>query len=141
LNHRLWDSPSEAVIRNERRETRKDMRNNFENLTVYHRSLEVAVKIMKVIDDVRPFRLAEQIISSSISIPSNIAEGSERGSSKDFIRFLEYSSGSASELITQLTIISKAEKKINLDLPELILELNEINAMLRGLIKSLQHKV
>lgn len=96
---------------------------------------------MKVIDDVRPFRLAEQIVSSSISIPSNIAEGSERGSTKDFIRFLEYSSGSASELITQLTIISKAEKKINLDLPELIHELNEINAMLRGLINSLQHKV
>jgi four helix bundle protein len=66
---------------------------------------------MRVIDDIRPYRLAEQIISSSISIPSNIAEGSERGSAKDFIRFLEYSSGSASELITQLTIMEQAQKR------------------------------
>jgi four helix bundle protein len=71
------------------------MRNNFENLVVYKGSLEVAVKIMKVIDNVRPYRLAEQIVSSSISVPSNIAEGSERGTDKDFIKFLEYSSGSA----------------------------------------------
>ena len=45
------------------------MKHNFENLEVYKRSLAVSVKIMKVIDDVRPFRLAEQIVSSSISIP------------------------------------------------------------------------
>ena len=117
------------------------MRNNFENLAVYHRSLDVAVKIMKVIDDVRPYRLAEQIISSSISISSNIAEGSERGSTKDFIRFLEYASGSCSELGTQLTIINKAEKQLNLDLPTLIIELKEINSMIRGLIKSLQNTI
>ena len=115
------------------------MRNNFENLAVYHRSLDVAVKIMKVIDDVRPYRLAEQIVSSSISISSNIAEGSERGSTKDFIRFLEYASGSCSELGTQLTVINKAGKKLNLDLPSLIIELKEINSMIRGLIKSLQN--
>ncbi len=117
------------------------MRNNYENLAIYTRSIEVSVQIMKVIDDVRPFRLAEQIISSSISIPSNIAEGSERGSNKDFIRFLEYSSGSASELITQLTIISKAEKEIQLDLPFLIEELKQINSMIRGLINSLNKKI
>jgi four helix bundle protein len=89
---------------------------------------------MSIIDEVRPYRLAEQIVSSSISIPSNIAEGSERGSKKEFIRFLQFSSGSAAELITQLTIIELSGKKINLDLPVLINELKEINAMLRALI-------
>ena len=58
------------------------MRHNYENLVVYQRSVEIAVKIMSVIDDVRPFRLAEQIAASAISIPSNIAEGSERTSPK-----------------------------------------------------------
>lgn len=58
------------------------MRHNYENLVVYQRSVEIAVKIMSVIDDVRPFRLAEQIAASAISIPSNIAEGSERTSQK-----------------------------------------------------------
>ncbi len=70
----------------------------------------IAVKIMSVIDDVRPYRLAEQIISSSISISSNIAEGSERGSDKEFVKFLGYSSGSAAELSTQLTIIHLSKK-------------------------------
>lgn len=117
------------------------MRNNYENLAVYTRSLEVSVKIMEVIDEVRPFRLAEQILSSSISIPSNIAEGSERGSAKDFIRFLEYASGSASELLTQLTIMEKAQKKIDLDLPSLIIELKEINNMIRGLINTQSRRI
>ena len=117
------------------------MRNNYENLAVYTRSLEVSVKIMRVIDDIRPYRLAEQMISSSISIPSNIAEGSERGSAKDFIRFLEYASGSASELITQLTIMEQAQKKVDLDLPALINELKEINNMIRGLINTQSRRV
>ncbi len=117
------------------------MRNNYENLAVYTRSLEVSVKIMKVIDDIRPYRLAEQIISSSISIPSNIAEGSERSSVKDFIRFLEYASGSASELLTQLTIMEKAQKKVDLDLPTLITELKEINNMIRGLINAQSRRI
>lgn len=111
------------------------MSHNFENLVVYQRSLLVGVKIMEVIDDVRPYRLAEQIVSSSISISSNIAEGAERGSDKDFARFLSYASGSAAELITQLKIIELSNKNIGLDLPELIKELREINSMLRGLIQ------
>jgi four helix bundle protein len=115
------------------------MKHNFENLEVYKRSLAVSVKIMKVIDDVRPFRLAEQIVSSSISIPSNIAEGAERPSDKDFVKFLGYSSGSAAELITQLQIIHLSGKIIDLDLPVLILELKEINAMLRKLIQKLSN--
>ena len=110
-------------------------------MAVYTRSLEVSVKIMRVIDDIRPYRLAEQIISSSISIPSNIAEGSERASAKDFIRFLEYSSGSASELITQLTIMEQAQKKVELDLPALTTELKEINNMIRGLINTQSRRI
>jgi four helix bundle protein len=110
------------------------MTHNYDKLQVYQRSVNIAVQIMKIIDDVRPYRLAEQIVSSSISIPSNIAEGSERNSNKEFARFLQYSSGSAAELITQLTIVEKANKKIDLDLPTMIEELIQINNMLRALI-------
>ena len=54
--------------------------------------------------------LADQIIKSFISIPSNIAEGCERGSDADFARFLYISRGSCAELITQLTIIELSGK-------------------------------
>lgn len=75
---------------------------------------------MKVIDDLRQYIIVEQIISSGVSIPSNIAEDSNV-STNGFFVFFEYLSGSASEksmtdtftsiLNTQLAIINKAENK------------------------------
>ena len=48
--------------------------------------------------------LRDQIFSSAISIPSNIAEGAGRGSNPDFTRFLWYSMGSCNELEAQLLL-------------------------------------
>lgn len=54
-------------------------RHNYENLEIYKRSLQVSVEIMEFIDIVRPYRIAEKIAASSITVPSNIAEVDERG--------------------------------------------------------------
>ena len=51
------------------------------------------------------FGLRSQMTAAVISIPSNIAEGSSRRSKKDYVKFLEYSLGSAYELETQVTAI------------------------------------
>ena len=48
-----------------------------------------------------------QIKRSSVSIPSNIAEGAGRSSTKEFIRFIDIANGSLSELETQLIITKK----------------------------------
>lgn len=116
----------------------KTQRHNYEQLEIYKRSLTVAVQIMENIDLVRPFRLAEQISSSSVSIASNIAEGAERGTNKEFHRFLEFSSGSASELATQLTILKLANRLPTVDLDSIITETKEINSMIRGFMNSLE---
>ena len=50
------------------------------------------------------FGLAGQIRRSAVSIPSNIAEGSGRGSDKEFRRFIEIALGSSFELETQLLL-------------------------------------
>lgn len=116
----------------------KQNRHNYENLEIYKRSLAIAVDVKSFVDVIRPYRLAEHISGSSVSIPSNISEGSERGTNKEFRRFLEYSSGSCSELTTQLNILKLANKLPEIDLNRLIKETKEINAMIRGFMNRLR---
>ena len=65
--------------------------------------------------------LADQIIRSAVSIPSNIAEGDERGSNKDSLRFLQIARGSLAELETQLSIA----KEIGLISPTAVINLSK----------------
>ncbi|MBT8043485.1 MAG: four helix bundle protein, partial [Verrucomicrobiae bacterium] len=55
----------------------------------------------------RDYGYRDQMIRSSLSIPSNIVEGSDRGTAKEFIRFLSIASRSSAELRTQAYIAGK----------------------------------
>ena len=75
---------------------------------------------------------------AAVSIASNIAEGAERNSEKEFSRFLYIARGSAAELRTQVYIAYKVgllKKELK---EELIAELMEISKMLFGLAQSLK---
>jgi four helix bundle protein len=85
---------------------------SFEKLDVWQESRQLAVKIYKLTksfpDDER-FGLVSQMRRSSISISSNIAEGTSRYSGKDQIRYYEISYGSLMELLNQLIISGDLE--------------------------------
>ncbi len=113
-------------------------RHNYEQLEIYKNGIEIAVIVLGFIDEIRPFRLAENMMAAAISIPGNIAEGSERGTDKEFNRFLEFSSGSSSELAAQLTVIISAQKYEHLNLNELLSKVKNNNKMIRGFMKTLE---
>jgi|TARA_B100001964_G_C13805907_1_gene410858 four helix bundle protein len=73
---------------------------------------------------------------SGLSIPSNIAEGVERGSNKECVRFLQYAKGSCGELRTQIYIGIEIGYISDETGKQWIKETRELSAMLVGLIRS-----
>lgn len=110
---------------------------SFEELEVWKRSCRLAVEIMRVLADTKQFAIRDQMVRAALSVPSNIAEGSERDSRQDFIRFLRIAKGSAAELRTQAYIAGRLDILTKADTDNFIRELKEISAMLQGLIRSL----
>jgi len=113
---------------------------SFEELEVWKRSSRLAVEVCRIVAESKPQALRDQMQRSAISIPSNIAEGCERDSKLDFIRFLRFSKGSAAELRTQVYIALKLEMIGKTDCDHWVAELKEISAMLQGLIRSLARR-
>lgn len=70
----------------------------FEDLIVWQLAIELAVAVYLTFETSRDFSLKNQIQRAVISISSNIAEGYERGSNKEFIQFLYYAKGSCGEV-------------------------------------------
>ena len=78
---------------------------NYLELNVWKKARVLVKKVYELTAEFptdERFGLISQLRRCSVSIPSNIAEGSGRGSNKDFARFLSISMGSAFELETQL---------------------------------------
>ena len=79
----------------------------FKDLEVWRVSMDLVVKVYEITREFpknEQFGLAAQLQRSAVSIPSNIAEGSGRGTRKDFAHFLDQARGSLFEVITQLEI-------------------------------------
>ncbi len=111
---------------------------NFRNLIVWKRTVELATKIYGktvTFPKVELYGLTSQIRRSAVSISSNIAEGAGRRSKKEFAHFLGISYGSACELETQLRIARNLEYLSEQDFEVLFHAIDEIQKMLYALEK------
>ena len=107
-----------------------------ERLDVWKRSCRLSVEVYKNFAESKDFGFKDQITRSSLSIPSNIAEGLEKESDKEKVRYIEIARGSSAELITQIYIgieIGYIEKAIGMKWTK---ELEELSKMLSGLKKN-----
>ena len=84
----------------------KRLRHNYKNLKIWNLGLEIANDISDLLVEFpnhEKYGLSSQMSSCSVSIPSNVAEGSSR-TDKSFSHFLDISLGSSFELGTQLLV-------------------------------------
>ena len=110
----------------------------FEDLDVWKRSARLSAEIYKELAEQRDFGFKDQITRAGLSIPSNIAEGMDRFTTKEKTYFLHIAKGSCAELRTQ-TYIGMDVGYIPDDTgKQWISETKQISAMLIGLIRSLQ---
>ncbi|EKB48322.1 four helix bundle protein [Cecembia lonarensis] len=109
---------------------------SFEDLGVWQRSFKLAVDIFEITKHDKNYVVKDHLVKTALSVPSNIAEGFERSSNKEYIRFLDISKGSSGELRTQL-MFAQAVNIIEFSkADEMITECKEVGKMLGGLIKS-----
>lgn len=117
----------------------------FEDLDVWKRGCQLAVDIHVALAESKDFALRGQMERSSLSIPSNIAEGSERDNTKEFINFLRYSKGSCGELRTQLYVAEKVRARLGAPPMDgsrvMIKETRELSRMIKGLMNALKRRL
>lgn len=82
------------------------------------------------------YGLTAQTRRSAVSIPSNIAEGQGRGSTRDFVRFLTVARGSLCELETQLRLGARLHYVDNASVETLLERSATVGRLLNGLIRS-----
>jgi len=78
--------------------------NTFENLEVWQDAIELAVRVYELFRECRDFGFRSQIQNAAVSITNNIAEGYERDSNQEFIRFPLIAKGSCGEVRSQSCI-------------------------------------
>ncbi len=116
---------------------------HYRELLVWQKGIDLAdgiYAITSAFPKEELYGLAAQMRRAAVSIPSNIAEGCARNSTKEFIRFIYISKGSLAELETQVFIAEK-RKYISGDKVRAILASSEeISRMLSGLLRALNEK-
>jgi len=109
----------------------------YKDLIVWQKAYCLAVGIYKTTKTFPAneiYGLTSQLRRASVSIASNLAEGSKRGTKKDFAQFIRIAQGSTAEIETQLMIAKEIDYLNEKDFNLLMDELNQISRMLTGLL-------
>ena len=114
----------------------------YRDLEIWKLSLQFVAEIYKLTGTFpkhEVYGLSSQMQRAAVSIPSNIAEGSGRKTTKDFVHFLYIAKGSMLEIETQLEIAKILD--YTKDINALIETIKRLRNMINGLITSLETKL
>ncbi len=117
---------------------------SYKDLIVWQKAMELAAEVYRLVGKLpreEMYALSDQMRRAAISIPSNIAEGQARNSTKEFAQFLSIAAGSRAEIETQLllceklSLLSTADTKRSMDLAD------EVSRMLSVLMRNLTNRI
>ncbi len=113
---------------------------NFAKLDTWQRAIDFADLVYALTRNFPPderFGLTNQMRRAAVSVSSNVAEGSSRGSRADFARFVEIATGSLFEVVSQATIGLRQGFLAEAAYRQLYRAAEEQGKMLSGLRRSL----
>ena len=116
----------------------------FRDLTVWKQSRALASDIYRLVSTPKMrghHAFCDQLGRAALSVPSNIAEGDERGTNKESLRFLFIARGSLSELETQLRIGHDLGWVESEDYRKLSEKMGNVARLLGGLIRMRQKRL
>ncbi|MBR4383366.1 MAG: four helix bundle protein [Selenomonadaceae bacterium] len=117
---------------------------HYKSLKFWQKTIDLTAEIYrltKFLPKDELYGLTNQLRRAAVSIPSNIAEGNARGSTKEYLRFLAIARGSIAEVETQLLICVRLEYLAQENIQTALSLLNEIERMLNSTISTLRDKV
>ncbi len=114
---------------------------SFEEIEVWQKARQLTKRVYQVSSKgpfARDFGLRDQMRRACVSIMSNIAEGYERGGTKEFLQLLSVAKGSAGEVRSQLYVALDQDYLTESVFEELSKQAKEISRMLAGLMTYLR---
>ena len=118
--------------------------NSYRDLLVWQSAMDVVERTDKLTAQFPKneiYGITQQIQRAAVSIPSNIAEGHARASTKEFLHYISIALGSLAELETQLIVATRLQYLRTQELDSILQETDETGKMLRGLQKTLMAKL
>lgn len=115
-----------------------------EDLLVWQLAMDIGVQVYELsrsFPAAERFGLTSQVRRAAVSIPSNIAEGHGRGSTREFLRFISIAIGSTAELKTQLKLARRLGFAETTAIDHTVHRLDELGKMLHGLRASLTRRI
>lgn len=114
---------------------------SYKELTVWQKAMDAAVETYKVVKKLpkeETYSISDQMRRAAVSVPSNIAEGQGRISTKEFLHFLAIAKGSICELETQFLLCVKIGYLAQTDIQTAMNLLDEVGKMISVLSKKLK---
>lgn len=118
-------------------------KHNFKNFKVWQKSVDLAVKVYHITKEFpseEKFGMTSQMRRASVSIPSNIAEGTAKSTSKSFVNSLDISLGESYELETQAIIANLVGLLDKEQFTSLESDISEVQRMINGFISTVEDK-